>query len=101
MADPLSPATEELGKRVRTFRLELHLTQEELAAAAEIDWTTVGKIERGLRNPNMHNLIRIARALGKDPSELLVGMTLEMTPQRQHRPPPGQRYDEKRRRPPA
>jgi transcriptional regulator with XRE-family HTH domain len=46
------------------------MTQDQLAFAAEIDFTYVDGIER-TRNPSVLALIRIAMALGTEPSELL------------------------------
>ncbi len=60
-----------VGANVRRFRVHAKLTQEQLAFAAEIDLTYVGGIERGRRNPSMLVLVRIADALGTEPSELL------------------------------
>lgn len=60
-----------VGKNVRDRRLQLQLTQEKLAFAAEIDLTYVGGIERGKRNPSILVLARIAAALDVHPAELL------------------------------
>jgi transcriptional regulator with XRE-family HTH domain len=60
-----------VGTNVRKRRQERGLTQEQLAFAAEIDLTYVGGIERGKRNPSVIVLVRIAEALGTDPSDLL------------------------------
>ncbi|NIJ34952.1 helix-turn-helix domain-containing protein [Sphingomonas oligoaromativorans] len=60
-----------VGMNVRRFRQRAQMTQEQLAFAAEIDLTYVGGIERGKRNPSVLVLVRIARALGTEPAELL------------------------------
>jgi len=60
-----------VGRNVRRCRQSAGLTQEQLAFAAEIDLTYVGGIERGVRNPSLLVLVRIAAALGTDPRELL------------------------------
>ncbi|KQV07597.1 helix-turn-helix domain-containing protein [Leifsonia sp. Root112D2] len=86
MVDPLSRATHELGERILARRLSLGATQEEVASGAEVDTTTIGKIERGERNPNVHNLIRIADALQLDPGDLISGMTRDMVPPRVPKP---------------
>lgn len=98
MADPVSRATRELGERIRERRLAIAATQEEIADVAEVDTTTIGKIERGERNPNLHNLIRIADALQVDPGSLLTGLTRDMVPAVELRPSPRDRLEEKRRR---
>lgn len=60
-----------LGAAIRTRRLAQELSQEVLAGLAEIERSHMGKIERGERNVTLLNVIRIARAIGCRPSELL------------------------------
>jgi transcriptional regulator with XRE-family HTH domain len=52
-----------VGGNVRKRRLELGLTQEQLAFEAKLDLTYVGGIERGRRNPSLMVMARIADAL--------------------------------------
>ena len=52
-----------LAKRVRKFRLEAEISQEELAFLCEIDRTYISKIERGIANPSLLILVRIADIL--------------------------------------
>jgi transcriptional regulator with XRE-family HTH domain len=44
--------------------LALGLTQEELAEKADLHWTYISGIERGVRNVTIANLFHIATALG-------------------------------------
>lgn len=60
-----------LGVAVRTLRQKLGLSQDELAAIADLHRTYVGGIERGERNPTLTSIHRIARALQVTPAELL------------------------------
>lgn len=60
-----------VGANVRRLRLAKGLTQEQLAFEAKIDLTYEGGIERGVRNPSLLVLTRIAAALGVDPAMLL------------------------------
>ena len=53
----------EFGKRLRKLRLEKGWTQEELADKAGMHFTYVGQIERGVRNPSLVNLQKLAKAL--------------------------------------
>jgi transcriptional regulator with XRE-family HTH domain len=71
MPEPISPATRAFGERVRARREALGLSQEALAANSGIHWTFLGQVERGRRNLNLHNLLKIARGLGVDPAELV------------------------------
>ncbi|HGM8445163.1 TPA: helix-turn-helix transcriptional regulator [Pseudomonas aeruginosa] len=61
------------ASNVRRRRLELGLSQEELAEAAGVHRTYVGMLERGEKNVTIYNIERIAIALGVRPSALLEG----------------------------
>jgi transcriptional regulator with XRE-family HTH domain len=65
----------ELGQRVRTARLEAGLTQEDAAAAAELDWRRWQRIEEGTVNATIKTLVRVARAVRKDFWSLLASET--------------------------
>lgn len=59
------------GQSVRTQRLRVGLSQEDLAHAAGLDRSYVGGVERGARNVSLDNIYRIAQALGVDASSLV------------------------------
>lgn len=61
----------EFGDRVRARRLDAGLSQEALAEQAGLHRTYVGSIERGERNVALVNIVRLARALGVDPADLV------------------------------
>lgn len=61
-----------LGNGIRTLREELGLSQEALADAAGIDRSHMSRIERGKRNVSFLNICRIADALGRQPSDILL-----------------------------
>ena len=69
--------TEAFGRRVRRLRHERGWTIEELAFAAELHPTYVGSVERGERNLALVNIVRLARALGLDPADLVAGLGKE------------------------
>lgn len=52
------------GRAVQKRRVELGITQEQLAADAGINRTYVGDVERGARNVALRNIERITAALG-------------------------------------
>jgi len=52
-----------LGRHIRSLRRKAGYTQDELAEAAELDPTYIGKIEQGKRLPAIDVLLRIAVAL--------------------------------------
>jgi transcriptional regulator with XRE-family HTH domain len=49
---------------LRRLRVQRDLSQEQLAADAEIDRTYVGRLERALENPTIGLLDRLAAVLG-------------------------------------
>lgn len=60
-----------VGENIRRLRKAADLTQEQLAFEAKIDLTYVGGIERGLRNPSLLVMARVAEALGVEIEALL------------------------------
>lgn len=61
-----------LARNMRVLRNRAKLSQEALADAAEIDRTYVSGLERGVRNPTIVVLAKLATALGVKPHELLI-----------------------------
>lgn len=80
-----SEAAEVLGKRIREARQARGLSLEDLGALAEVAWTNIGKIERGVASPTVETLIRITTAIELEPGVLLAGITPDMYPGRHHR----------------
>jgi transcriptional regulator with XRE-family HTH domain len=60
-----------LGLTIRDLRQIQAFSQEELASIAGVHRTYIGMVERGEKNITIITLIRLAKALGKPPSELL------------------------------
>jgi len=63
-----------LGRNVRQQREAKAFTQEKLAERASLDPTYISGIERGLRNPGIKNVAKLAKALGLSTAELLKGV---------------------------
>ncbi len=59
------------GKRVRARRIELNLTQEQLAEAADLHPTYISNVERGYRVPTLPTIVRLATALDVDAGSLI------------------------------
>ena len=59
-----------LGKNIKTARQAVKLSQEKLALETNIDRSYTSGIERGVRNPSLNKIIRIANRLDKTPAEL-------------------------------
>ena len=63
---------EAVAKRIREARVAQHLTQEDLAAKAEISLTHMGVIERAVKVPNLDTFVAIANALNVSADSLLL-----------------------------
>lgn len=60
-----------LAVNVRRVRVELAMSQDELAERAGLHRTYVGGIERGERNISLASLEKLAAALSRTPAELI------------------------------
>ena len=63
MGTAINKIQKQFGKRLRTLREEKGYSQEELGFRAHLDRTYVSGIERGIRNPALKNIARLANAL--------------------------------------
>ena len=62
------------GRNVARVRTERGLSQDKLAEKADLDRTFVSGIERGVRNPGIKTVLRIARALNVSVADLCKGV---------------------------
>jgi transcriptional regulator with XRE-family HTH domain len=60
---PKNSALVALGLSLKKIRIAAHMSQADLAFAAEIDRTVISKIERGIANPSFVSLVNICLAL--------------------------------------
>ena len=67
----MSDINKDVGFRIREVRQEQGLSQEKLAALADLHRAYIGQIERGEKNIGLKNLEKIAKALGIEPDLLL------------------------------
>ncbi|MEH8019837.1 helix-turn-helix transcriptional regulator [Rheinheimera metallidurans] len=61
----------QIGENIRKRRLEIGLSQDNLALTAEIDRSYIGRIERGSVNITIEMLYKISIPLQCDPKTLL------------------------------
>ncbi|MEP0521951.1 MAG: helix-turn-helix transcriptional regulator [Hyphomicrobiales bacterium] len=62
-----------LGTNLREARKAAGLSQEALALEIGIDRTYISGIERGVRNPSLDVIVKLAERVGVEPGRLLVG----------------------------
>ncbi|OCB07846.1 hypothetical protein A5717_30035 [Mycolicibacterium porcinum] len=68
-----SPRESGLGSRIRQLRRGSNITLREVATAAGVSESFVSQVERGVANPSMASLSRIAQALDTNLASLFVG----------------------------
>lgn len=74
MQATLSRALRAFGLNVRRRREAIGFTQEKAGEKADLDPTYISGIERGVRNPSLLSICRLAKALGVSVSELCDGV---------------------------
>ena len=52
-----------VGQKIRAYRKQTGLSQEELAEKASLSYKYLGEVERGYVNVSLDSLMRIAKAL--------------------------------------
>lgn len=60
-----------IGRRLRELRLQKNLTQKELAFIVDVEISQITRIERGIINTSILNLMKIADALEISISDFL------------------------------
>ena len=63
----------ELGQRIREVRQKKGMTLREAAVAADVSESFLSQVERGLANPSVASLRRIADAMGERVASFFVG----------------------------
>lgn len=71
MAGKSSNLQSRFGGKIRELRSKQGLSQEELGFETGLDRTYISGIERGIRNPSLKNIGKIAKALKVTADELL------------------------------
>jgi len=61
---------QKLGKKIQALRKDVGITQEKLAERTGLDRTYISDIERGVRNPSLKSLQKLADALHTSLSDL-------------------------------
>ena len=63
-----------MGANVRRLRLEQQLSQMALSERTGLHLTEISRLERGMRDPQLETIVRVARGLGVAPAKLLEGV---------------------------
>jgi transcriptional regulator with XRE-family HTH domain len=69
-----SSAAIAFGLALRELRTKKQLSQQSLAALADVDFKFVTQIEQGIRQPTLTTIFKLAVGLNVEPSELVARM---------------------------
>lgn len=61
----------EFGKDLKKLRIDKGISQEAFALCCGIDRTFMSKMERGLRQPSLVSILKLAKGFSLKPSELM------------------------------
>jgi len=75
-----SDAARLFGERIKAERIRIGLSQDEVAHLAGMNVSNYGKIERGIGNPVLHTIVRLAVVLGVDAASLVTGLDASHLP---------------------
>ena len=64
-------ALKAFSQAVREVRKQLHLTQEQLSERCNMHPVFISEIERGIRNPSLDTILKLAEGLELEPGELI------------------------------
>ncbi|HEY5054416.1 MAG TPA: helix-turn-helix transcriptional regulator [Solirubrobacterales bacterium] len=67
-------AAERFGANLQSIRAKSGISQEELANLSSVHRTQVGDLERGVGQPRLETIVKLAGGLGVDPCELIYGI---------------------------
>ena len=70
---PTTDAHIRFAQTLRVHRVRAELSQERLGFRAGLHRTEISLLERGERDPRLSTVVRVARALGVTPGDLLDG----------------------------
>lgn len=64
-------ASAAFGRRLREVRDRVGMSQDGLGRESDVHPTSIGRLERGKREPRLTTLLRLADGLGVEPGELV------------------------------
>jgi transcriptional regulator with XRE-family HTH domain len=66
--------SKQLGDNLRRLRDAAAMSQERLSLSSGVEARSISKLERGLSDPQLSTMVRLARGLGVGLDELLQGI---------------------------
>lgn len=77
----MDPTAQQFGEVLKEARLRSGLSQQELSFQASIHWTYVSQLERGLKNPTLSVVLRLAAALDTSAAKLVADVERRVSSQ--------------------
>jgi transcriptional regulator with XRE-family HTH domain len=74
LRDDADAASRAFGDRMRELRDREGVSQDALARSSGIHPTSIGRLERGGREPRLTTILKLADGLGVEPGELVNGL---------------------------
>lgn len=71
-----APVLVALGEAIRSMRKARGISQEELAHRSQVDRAYMSSIERGIQNPGVMTIIRIAKGMDISVAEIFAAANL-------------------------
>lgn len=71
VSDASSSRARTFGETLRKTRRAEKVSQDDLARRSGVDRSAISNYERGMREPNLRTIVKLARALDISPSSLL------------------------------
>lgn len=65
-----------LGKRIKLFRKQMHITQEQMAEQLDLSLSFISQIERGVTKMSLDTFVDICDCLDCSPSDLIEQSTI-------------------------
>ena len=68
---PRMDPRKQFAENLRRAREARNISQESLADSSGLHWTEISRLERGIREPKLTTIVRLARGLGIPAARLL------------------------------
>ncbi|MGN0577530.1 MAG: helix-turn-helix domain-containing protein, partial [Ruminiclostridium sp.] len=67
------------GQRVRYYRKNRSMSQEQLAEVCDLHPTYIGQLERGEKNASLETIVRVSAGLGVAPETLFANLSADVS----------------------
>ncbi|HET7444517.1 MAG TPA: helix-turn-helix transcriptional regulator [Solirubrobacterales bacterium] len=69
-----TPLTEHFGRQLWRLRRRAYLSQDDLARLLDLHRTEISQLERGLRDPRLDTILKLAAGMEVSPCDLIGGL---------------------------